>query len=62
MWRRPRYFPQHEYSAAKAVVDTVILSYRTTFQKKAAAKEQLAVVRDPDGVWRVYIYMGGMRL
>ena len=56
------YLPKHEYSAAKAVVDAVIFSYRTTFQKKAASKEQLAVVRDADGVWRVYLYMSGMQL
>ncbi len=57
-----KYLPKHEYSAANAVVDTVIFSYRTTFQNKAASKEDLAVVRDADGVWRVYLYLSGMRL
>jgi len=57
-----KYLPKHEYSAANVVVDTVIFSYRTTFQNKAASKEDLAVVRDADGVWRVYLYLSGMRL
>lgn len=54
------YLPQNQYSVG--VVDTVILSYRTTYQKKAASKEQLAVVRDSDGVWRAFLNLSGMRL
>ena len=56
------YRQNHEYSAAKAVVDVVVVSYRATFKNKAASKEQLAVVREPDGAWRVYLYLSGMAL
>jgi len=43
-------------------VDTFVFSYRTTFERKAAGKEQISVVREPDGKWRAYIHLVGLKL
>jgi hypothetical protein len=53
------YLPQHKYSVG--LVDVVILTYRTTFTNPTPTKEQVAVVRDKDGSWRVYLHLPGLR-
>lgn len=57
---RVRDLPQHKYSIG--VVDTFIFVYRTQFKNIGPAREEVAVVRDPDAEWRVYLHLPGLRL